>query len=460
MTKQKKEKNKKNKSTTQVIVFGFLCAILVGAALLTLPIASAEGTWTHPIDALFTSTTSVCVTGLVVVDTYAHWSIFGQIVIMLLIQCGGLGIVAFTTIFIVAIGKKVTLSNRLLLVDAFNLKTLSGLIKFLKRIFLGTFLVEAIGAVLYMPVFIPEFGLKGIFISIFTAISAFCNAGIDIIGNQSLMPYVSNVLVNGVTMTLIVLGGIGFIVWWDVLHVLNLIRKKDAKPRQFWERLHIHSKVVLLVTFTLIIGGMLTFLLLEHSNPATLGPMSWPKKIMAALFQSVTTRTAGFATISQKGLYEGSAFVCMILMFIGGSSVGTAGGVKTGTLAVVLITALSVIKGNDEVTVYGRKLPLTNIKKALAVIVVSVLLSFVAVVALTSVVDVDFIDGAFEAISAIATAGLSRDTTALLNIPGKLIIILCMYLGRIGPISMAIAFTRKGNKKSKVIYPEEEITVG
>lgn len=455
-----KKKIKKPHTTTQIIAFGFLCAIIIGTVLLILPVASKEGVWTNPLDALFTATTSVCVTGLVVVNTYAYWSIFGKVVILLLIQCGGLGIVAFTTIFMVAIGKKVTLRDRLLLVDAFNLNSLSGLVKFLKRIFYGTFLVELVGAILYMPVFVPEFGARGIFISIFTSVSAFCNAGIDIIGDSSLMPYVSSVIINFVTMILIILGGIGFIVWWDLIRVINMVRNKSIKKTSFWNRLNLHTKIILITTFILIFGGAFLILVLEWNNPETIGNLAWYDKLMAALFQSVTTRTAGFATISQKGLHETSAFICMLLMFIGGSSVGTAGGIKTGTVAVVAITAISVIQGRDDVTVYGRTIPLNNVRKALAVMGVSISLSFAAIIFLTGITGINFVDGAYETISAIGTAGLTRNTTPLLNVPGKIIIIICMYFGRIGPISMAIAMTRKDNKKSKIIYPEEEITVG
>lgn len=449
-------------STSQVILIAFLCAILVGSALLTLPFASASGQITPYVDALFTSTTSVCVTGLVVVNTFDYWSIWGQIIILVLIQCGGLGIVTFTTSVMMVIGKKVSLKDRLLIQDAFNLDTLSGLLKFLKKVVKGTFFVELMGALCYMLVFIPEFGVaKGIWVSVFNAVSSFCNAGIDIIGPYSLAPYAQNIWINIVTILLIVLGGIGFIVWWDVIRVLNLIRKKEISRKEFFKKLSLHSKVVLTTTGILIVGGMVIVFLLEFNNPKTLGPMSFGNKIIAALFQSVTTRTAGFFTISQKDLRDSTALLCIILMFIGGSPVGTAGGVKTATIALIFIATAATIKGREEASAFNRAIPLKTIRKALAVVLISMLVFFMATMCLLTVMpQAEFVDVAFETASALGTTGLSRDFTAGLNMLGKIIIITCMYLGRIGPISMVIAFNFKRGRRGLVTFPEEDITVG
>lgn len=454
-------KKKRELSTTQMITLGFLATILIGGVLLTLPISSSSREWTNFVDAVFTSATSVCVTGLVVVNTFEYWSLFGKIVILFLIQIGGLGVVTLTTSIMVIIGRKVTLRDRLLLEDAFNLNTLSGLIRFMKRILIGTFIVEGIGAVCYSFVFIPRFGfVKGLWVSLFNAVSAFCNAGIDIIGPCSLMEYVANPWVNIVTMLLIVLGGIGFIVWWDVLRVLGLRFRHEIPKGHTFSRLKLHSKIVLLMTSFLIVAGALFILTLEYNNPDTLGNLNWPTKILASFFESVTLRTAGFATISQAGLYESTALVCIVLMFIGGSPVGTAGGIKTTTMAVLILTALSVARGKEDTTVFKRTIARDIIRKSLAVVIFSTLVVATVVMLLLTLEQGKFMDVVFETFSAIGTVGLSRDFTTSLDAAGRLIIAACMYLGRIGPISMMISFNFKKIKKGMVAFPKEDLTVG
>lgn len=454
--------NKKRElSTTQMITLGFLATILIGAVLLTLPVSSVNREWTNFVDAIFTSATSVCVTGLVVVNTFEYWSLFGKIVILFLIQIGGLGVVTLTTSIMVIIGRKVTLKDRLLLEDAFNLNTLSGLIRFLRRILVGTFTVEGIGAVCYSFVFIPRFGfVKGLWVSLFNSVSAFCNAGIDIIGPSSLMEYVSNPWVNIVTMMLIILGGLGFIVWWDVLRVIRLRIRHEIPKGQFFSRLKLHSKIVLLMTGFLILFGAVSVLALEYNNPDTLGQLSWPSKILASFFESVTLRTAGFATISQSGLHESTALICIVLMFIGGSPVGTAGGIKTTTMAVLILTAISIAKGKEDTSVFKRVIPRDMIRKSLAVVMFSGFVVTTAVLLLLTLEQGAFMDVVFETFSAIGTVGLSRDFTTSLDAAGRLIIASCMYLGRIGPISMMISFNFKKAKKGVAVYPKEDITVG
>lgn len=456
-----KEHKMKELSTTQMIALGFLSAITVGTLLLMLPVSSAQGQWTNPVDALFSATTSVCVTGLVVVDTYSYWSIFGQLVILLLIQMGGLGIVTLTTAVMVFIGRKVTLRDRLLLEEAYNLNTLSGLVRFTKRILAGTLLVETVGAVCYSFVFVPRFGfLKGIWVSVFNAVSAFCNAGMDIVGNSSLIEYVANPWVNLVTMLLIVMGGIGFIVWWDILRVIKLCRGNEMPKRHFVRRLKLHTKVVLFATGMLIAVGAAAVFILEYGNPQTLGNLNPAEKLQAALFQSITTRTAGFATIPQEGLTDATSLVCLLLMFIGGSPVGTAGGIKTTTMALLVITALSVARGKEESTVFKRTIPRDTLRKALAVMVFSVMVTMLAIVVLLTLEQGALMDVLYETVSAIGTVGLSRSFTASLDIAGRLIITCCMYLGRIGPISMMIAFSFRKGRNTMAVLPEEEITVG
>ena len=456
----KLNKIKKELSTTQVIALGFIAAILSGAILLFLPLSSADGQFTSFIDCLFTSATSVCVTGLTVVSTASHWSLFGKIVILILIQLGGLGIISITTGVMIIIGKRITLRDRLLLEDALNLDTLSGLLKFLLRIFKGTLIIEGFGAIFYSFRFIPEYGfLRGIWYSIFHSVSAFCNAGIDLLGDTSLMKYNTDIYMNIITMSLIVLGGLGFIVWWDISSCIKKVFNKDISLRHGLIKLRLHTKIVVISTGLLIFGGALAIFLLEYTNTKTIGNMTFIEKINASLFQSVTLRTAGFMTVPQSSLRSSTSLICLFLMFIGGSSISTAGGIKTTTLAVLLLSTRATIKGRSHLVVFRKTIPHKTITKALAVTIVSVLVLISATFLLQVVEGGALLDTAYETTSAIATVGLSRDFTSTLHFGGKLIIILCMYLGRIGPISMAIFFS---NQKDTHIcsYPHVDITVG
>ena len=452
------DKKKRHLTTTQMIIISFFVTVFIGGVLLSLPFASASGRATPFIDALFTATTSVCVTGLVVVTTATHWSLLGKIIILILIQIGGLGVITITTTLMVAVGKKISLSSRILLGDAFNLETLKGLVRFLRRVFRGTFIVEGIGALCYVPVFVPEYGMiRGIWYSVFHAISAFCNAGIDIVGDSSFVPYVHNIWANVVTMALIIFGGIGFVVWWDVLHV---IREKIAGAnRGMFNMLALHSKIALTMTVFLILSGTLLFALFEWSNPLTIGDFTPGQKLLAACFQSVTTRTAGIATISQKGLTVPSVITSMFLMFIGGSSVGTAGGVKVTTVAVVALSVAATVRGNNDVTCYGRRISNQIVRKSIAIIFISFLASMVAIICMCILENGESVDIIFEIYSALGTVGLSRDYTATIGLAGKIILCICMFLGRIGPITMVIAFTMR-DTKTALRLPKGKITVG
>ncbi|MCR5690897.1 MAG: TrkH family potassium uptake protein [Eubacterium sp.] len=446
-------------STTKIIVMGFLITIVVGALLLMLPISTAEGLETSPIDALFTATTSVCVTGLVTLPTYSQWSIFGQVVILILIQVGGLGIITFTTIFLRILGRRIGLKERLLIQDAYNLDTMKGMVKLVQRVICGTFLVEGLGALSYMLVLVPDYGLRGIWMSVFNAVSAFCNAGMDIIGPNSLMDYATHPWMNLVTMGLIILGGLGFPVWWNILDTFHYDKVHYPSRREAFRHLRLHTKLVLFMTLVLIVLGALMILALEYNNPATLGKMSLWGKILASLFQSVTTRTAGFAGISQSGMREATSFICCILMFIGGSPSGTAGGIKTTTVAVLTLTVYSIIKGRRDTEIFERKISSDNVRKALSVFMVSFLAMLISVMLLSAVQEEPFMDCFYESVSAIATVGLSRDMTANLNELGKIIIIVTMYLGRIGPISLALFFNAKKFPNLKK-YKTENISIG
>lgn len=444
-------------STTHAILLSFLVVILIGSVLLSLPISSANGKPIPFVDALFTATTSTCVTGLVVMPTVTSWSVFGQIVILLLIQIGGLGVITIMSSVMILLHKKMGIGDRLLLQDAFNLNSLSGLVRFVKKVVLGTFVIEGAGALLYMTVFIPDFGIKGIWISVFTSISAFCNAGIDIIAENSLCNYALNPVVNFVTCGLIVVGGIGYIVWWDVLRLLKLTTKRKVR---FFKDLTLHSKIAVLATLVLIFVGAALIFLFEYNNPLTMSDYTVFQKIQASLFQSVTTRTAGFAMIPQENLTNATSIISLLLMFIGGSPVGTAGGIKTVTIVILLASAFSCIRNKEDTELFGRQITKQAISKAVAVTCMSFLIAFVSTVLLSAVTNASALDVMYETVSATATVGLTRNLTASLNNIGKLIIIVTMYLGRVGPISFAIAFNRKKENQTMVRNPIEEVSVG
>ena len=444
-------------TTTQIILLSFLLVILIGSVLLALPISSTNGIAVPYIDALFTATTSTCVTGLVTLPTFSTWSVFGQIVILILIQVGGLGVITITTGLMLLLNRKLGISDRLLIQDAFNLNTMSGLVKFVKNVLFGTLIIEGIGAVLYMFVFVPEFGAKGIWISVFNSISAFCNAGIDIIAENSLCDYATNSFINLVTSTLIILGGLGYIVWWDVLRV---VKSRSPKNRKIFRHLTLHSKIAITVTASLILAGAILIFIFEYANPLTIGEMNLFDKIQVSFFQSVTTRTAGFASVPQENLTNASAAISLLLMMIGGSPVGTAGGMKTVTLAVLICSAFATIRNKNSATLFGRRISDDSVKKAVAVVVMFLTICATSTVFILATSNASAIDVVYETVSATATVGLSRNFTATLNAFGKLIIIVTMYFGRVGPISLAVALGSKNESQNVISEPTEDISIG
>ena len=444
-------------TTTRKIMFFFLFAIIVGSGLLSLPISSVKGVEVSYIDALFTATTAVCVTGLVTLPTYSTWSVFGQIVILILIQIGGLGIVTVMSGFMIGFHKRIGLGGRMLIQDAFNLNTLSGIVTFTKKVLIGTFIVEGVGALMYMTVFIPQFGLKGIWISIFNSISAFCNAGIDIISDNSLCNYTLNPMINLTSSLLIILSGIGYIVWWDFLKVIKEFPNKKFKC---FKDLTFHSKIAITVSLILIFAGGFLFFIFEFNNPDTIGNYGIWGKMMASIFQSITTRTAGFASIPQENLTNASSFVSLILMFIGGSPTGTAGGIKTVTAAVLVASAIATIKNKDETSMFHRSIPKASVNKSVAVIAVSFGIMSISTILLCFITNADIMDILYETVSATATVGLTRNFTSTLNFWGKLVIIFTMYLGRVGPISLFIALNSQKHAPNAVKNPTEQISVG
>lgn len=453
--------NKKQISSVQLIPLSFLIAIVLGGLILMLPISSATGNWTNPLVAMFTSTTSTCVTGLVVVDTFSYFSLFGQFIIMCLIQIGGLGIITFISMIMLITQKKFSLVDRKMLQDSLNLNTDVGILRILIRISKDVLKVEFFGAFLYSIEFIPEFGiLKGIWFSIFHSISAFCNAGIDIIGDNSLISYKSNPLVMCTTMILIIMGGLGYVVWFDMSEKIKAGIRKGFTPVQIFKRFNEHTKLVITVTAVLIVSGALFFFVSEYDNTGTIGNLSLFDKIINSFFESVTLRTAGFCSFPQENMSDFSCVMSYMLMFIGGSPIGTAGGVKTVTIFLALLNVISYIHDDDQSIIFNRRITEENMRKATVIVSVATFTIIVLTLALIVTNPVSIQDGLYEVISASATVGLSRGLTSNLNTIGKIIIIIAMYLGRIGPISLAIFFASRGHHKSKCRYTEGNFFVG
>ena len=445
------QSNKKNRFTTmQILALGFLGTILLGGVLLSLPICN-----TKPItllDALFTATTAVCVTGLVTVVPATQFTLIGKIILLVLIQIGGLGVIACMIGFFVILRRRITVRERIMIQETYNMEGISGMIAFILRVIKGTFIIEIIGAVLYSFQFIPEFGWKkGIWYSVFHSISAFCNAGIDILGDSSLMVYATNPIINLTTMFLVVMGGIGFMVWYDV-----------RTNRKQLKKLTLHSKLALTMTIFLIVLGTLFVFLLKYSNPATIGDMSIGEKLMVSAFHSVSTRTAGFATVSQAGLRPGTKFLTTLWMFIGGSPGGTAGGIKTTTIAMLLLTCGNVVFGKRDTECFGRKIPEGNIRTGFSVVVVAFSFLFTGLTLLTVFEpEMDFLSLLYEAVSAIGTVGLTADVTPYLSTASKIVIMCMMYIGRLGPVTMALVFGTRKNMKERIReLPEQRIMVG
>jgi trk system potassium uptake protein TrkH len=431
----------------RVLALGFMTLILVGSILLNLPMASADGNSIGILDALFTSASAVCVTGLIVVNTATHWSMFGKVIILLLIQMGGLGIMTMATMVALIMGKKISFKERLIIKEQLNQDTMSGMVRLILYVLAMTFSIEAVGAALLSFDFIPEYGIaKGIWFSVFHSVSAFCNAGFDITGN-SFMSYTDSPITILTLSALIIAGGTGF-------GVLN-----DLAKHRRWVRLSLHTKLVVTMSLILLLLGTVFFFILEYSNPDTIGQMPFLEKVSAAFFASVVPRTAGFNSIDTAALRESSVFLTIILMFIGGSPGSTAGGVKTATIGVVLMATISIIRGDKDIEIYEKRLNQETVFKSLAIVTVGmgmiVLISFL----LTITEGKNFLDVLFEATSAFATVGLSRGITPELTEIGKIIIIGTMYAGRVGPLTMAYAIGY--NKKHKRYrYSEGHISVG
>ena len=440
-------------SATQTICISFLLVIAVGTLLLTLPISSRTGRL-GVIDAMFTATSATCVTGLIVRDTWSQFSMFGQVVILMLIQVGGLGLVTLTSFFALAARRRMGFRDLRLLGESVSADGLSKATEVLKIVIKLAAAFEAVGIVLLLFAFVPQFGAEGVWVSVFTAISAFCNAGFDLFGRfgaySSLVPYVNNYYVQAVVMFMIMAGGLGFMVWVELAEY----RKK--------RRLSLHAKVVLQFSAIFWVGGAVLLALLEWSNPRTMGGLSVPSKIMAALFQSVSTRTAGMNTIDLAACSPISKLLMSVLQFIGAAPGSTGGGVKVTTFAVLILTIRSVAQGRDDCVIGGHHIESKTVYRALTIIVIGAVAAFgsAVVVYYNTAETVSVIDCIFESCSAFGTVGLSVGVTGQLNTGAKLLYMACMFMGRVGPVSLAISLTAKPDDNKRKVLPVGHINVG
>lgn len=450
-----KEKTRHKLNLPRLLVLGFLLIILLGAFLLTLPVSSADGSSTPPINALFTATSATCITGLVVYDTATQWSFFGQAVILSMIQIGGLGFMTLGSALILLLRGDSSLSNRKQIAESLNLTDYKTAARTMKHVFVGTAAFEGAGALILSARFIPEFGwAQGIWKGVFTSVSAFCNAGFDLMGKDqpfsSLTAYTGDLTVNFTVMALIVIGGLGFLVW------------EELYTNHSWKKLSLFSKTVLITSGSLLIGGAILTFLFEFSNPDTLGKLPWNEKILAALFQSVSPRTAGMNTIDLTAMTEASWVLTVILMFIGASSGSTAGGVKVTTVAVLAAALRSVLLGQKDATLLKRRLSPNLVYRALTLITfpfVSILICALTITVIEP--HVGFLPALYECTSAFATVGLSLSVTPTLSVFSKILLMLLMFAGRVGMLTISFALlTDRRKKRNALRFPESDILIG
>lgn len=438
---------RKKVNAARRIAFGFMILILAGAILLMLPISSKSGETTPFFVALFTSTSATCVTGLVVVETGAYYSYFGQAVILALIQVGGLGFMLILTMAFLASKRHIGLRSRMVIAQSIGLNTMSGVVRIAKHTLLATAVIEGIGALLLAFRFVPQFGVKGIWYAVFHSISAFCNAGFDVFGDgTSLMPYRNDPLVLCTIAALILIGGLGFFVWE------NIITKRKT--------LSLYSKIVLGMTIFLVAGGTVIFFLLEGSNPDTIGNSDFFTKLLGSFFQAVTTRTAGFDAIGQNAITEPSKFFSVILMMIGGASGSTAGGVKTVTIAVIIMTLVCVLRGRNQVVILKRTIPGTTIIHAMTLLGLWLVITSVSAIVISCNEGIPLIDCMYEVASAYDTVGLSCGVMGDSNRLTQTIMIVLMYFGRVGIMTIGVTFMHSQADKGIVNYPQGSILIG
>ncbi len=446
-------KRKKALSPTRIIALVFAAIILVGAVLLALPAASRDGVSCGFRPALFTATSATCVTGLVLYDTWTQWSGFGQIVILSLIEIGGLGFMSAASIFVFFLRKKVGLKQRLLMAQALSLNDMDGVVRLQKVVLTGSLTVEAIGALILTLRFWPEFGFRrALRWGVFHSVSAFCNAGFDILGcitpGASLMEFNSDPIVLLTLGALVVIGGLGFFVWEEI-----------ATKRRFGD-FSVYTRLVLITTGALILGGAVVTCLLEWNNPATLGPMGWGDKLLNGLFQSITLRTAGFAAIDQAALTEGTKGFSLLLMLIGGSSGSTAGGLKTVSMVVLVLFIATRARGRETVSVFKRSIPNDKVMDAMTIAAIMIGLALFGGVFISATSPIGFTDALFESVSALATVGLTAGVTGALSIPAQILIIIYMYFGRVGVLTISLGFLMGNRAEDRFRYAQTNLLIG
>ena len=451
---KKNKKLRKPMNTATVMALGFLAIIAIGTLLLMLPISSASGEFTSPLTAAFTAVSATCVTGLVVVESGLYWSVFGKCVIILLIQIGGLGFMTMGVLLSVIVRRSLSPRDRVLVAASYGINDFGGVNLLVKRILLGTLTIEGAGALLLSLRFIPDYGFgRGLAYSAFHSISAFCNAGFDILGNgDSMGAYAKDPLVTVTLMFLILLGGIGFPVWNEFIG-----RKKG-------QRFSVYTKFVLILSLIYVVGGALIVALLEWNNPETIGEMGVGAKILNSFFQSVTWRTAGFAAVDNGALTEGTKLAGLFMMFSGGASASTAGGVKIATIGIIILAAYTVAVGRDNINFMRRRIPLEVVMRALSLVVIQLILTVIAALICTSVcgnMGISGIDILYEVISAGATVGLTAGLTPSLPIAAKIVLMFMMYFGRVGILTVTCSLMGRGAQKSSAItYPDANILIG
>lgn len=445
---------KKSMNATRIVAGGFAAIILLGTLLLMLPFASKSGESAGFLNSLFTATSATCVTGLIPVDTGMSWTFFGQLVIIALIQLGGLGFMTVITMVSFLLRRRIGLSERLIMVSTLNLNDMDGVVRVVRHALIGTFTLEGAAAVLLSFRFVPQFGLLGgIWRGIFHAISAFCNAGFDLVGGKfgaftSLEGYNDDPYVLCIIMALIVIGGLGFFVWEDIVRARG------------WKGLSLYSKMVLSITAALLLGGALFFFCAEYSNPETFGNMPVWQKALNAMFQSVTLRTAGFASFNQGGLKDSSIALSCVLMLIGGSSGSTAGGLKTVTAAVLLLGLRSNLAGREQVTIRGRAISYRKVMDAMTLALILLVLFLTGSIVISLADSVPYLHAAFETASALGTVGVTVGITPGLSPLSHVMLICMMYLGRIGVFSFSIAFLTRSRYPAKIKYPDLNVMIG
>ena len=439
-------------SPLPVIAIGFAGLILLGSLLLSLPVASATGAPVTWFDALFTSTSAVCVTGLVVRDTGTAYSTFGHVVLLFLIQLGGLGFMTFATLIFRLTGRHITLREKLIMQDSMNEDVLGGIVQLVQWVALSAFTVELAGAAVFALRFVPLYGAgKGLFFALFHSVSAFCNAGFDLFGGgRSLTGFAGDGLINLTAIALVVLGGLGFGVQSDIL-----------KRRRF-RRFRLHTKLVLVSYGALAALSFLLVLALEWSNPGTLGPMPVGKKLLAALFQAVTLRTAGFNTFDQQAMRDCTKLIGSFMMVVGAAPASTGGGIKVTTLAILVLTARMVARGESSIRVFGRRIDPALILRAVTIVFIALAVVFLDVCVLSLLQPgEDFLDLLYECASAMGTVGISAIGSANLKPLARIMIILTMFTGRVGPLTLALLFARRQNHtRERIQYPEEHVLIG